>query len=134
METIDKKYCPRCSSQISTSAVICPQCSLLQRAGKIQSNVPKPQPNKEELILGVISLSYPFWGAFITGALSCLISEAFLLLGILVGIVSGTPILITKKLETVVKIVLFPAYYIFGSLVVFVVGWGSLCIFCESCN
>ena len=81
----------------------------------------------------ILSLTYPFWGTVLTVALMCKISEIFFYIGVMLGFISGLPILVSTS-PVFVKAVLLGLYYFTGVFVVFLLGWSSMCWFCPSCH
>ena len=60
--------------------------------------------------------------------------DFFFYIGAMLGLGSGLPILFSRNLPVLAKVILLPVYYLVGLFVVFFLGWMSLCWFCPSCH
>lgn len=95
----------------------------------------------KKIIINILLLSYPLWGAFLVIALTRFfelltnsnIDMFFIVLGALASPISIVPILSAKSIPLIPKIIL-TLFYIFIMLwVVVFVGWMSICIFYPRC-
>lgn len=93
----------------------------------------------KKIILNIVLLSYPLWGAFLVIALTRFfepltnIDSFFIVLGAIASPISIVPILSAKSIPLIPKIIL-TLFYIFIMLwVVVFVGWMSICIFYPRC-
>ncbi|GAA5103098.1 hypothetical protein [Wohlfahrtiimonas larvae] len=93
----------------------------------------------KKIIINILLLSYPIWGAFLVIALTRFfelltnIDVFFVVLGAIASPISIVPILSAKSIPLIPKIIL-TLFYIFIMLwVVVFVGWMSICIFYPRC-
>jgi len=85
-------------------------------------------------------LSFPIWGtvAFV-GVFTHLPPTTNvpqnlpLVVALLAPVIGAIPILTAKRVPVLGKIVLVPLYYAASLVVIFVLGWGAVCIF-QSCH
>ena len=91
--------------------------------------------------ISIAYLTFPFWGTVLIVSLakllnSCeVLSDNFVIvLGVPLLILSAKPIFTYKMLDPLpLRVLLAIAYWVVSLVVVFIVGWGSICTICGGC-
>ena len=88
-------------------------------------------------ILYIFSLLYPVWGTILTIYIAGQISGEtgdYVVLGGLFGLfLSAFPLFKIKNTHVVMKIYLSICYFAVSSIIIFIVGWGAMCLLSRGC-
>ena len=83
-------------------------------------------------------LAFPVWGVvliiFLASQLPQSAETALLYLGGFGCLISAFPLFELKNTPFFIKIIMALAYYIVSAIVIFILGWASICWFYPSCH